>query len=677
MRNSRTEQAIFLGPRAENTDEFERLLLEVLHDHTFWRRNQYAADPRLVTEAEKRSDAYSEASARLRDELYQILAELKQGAPLYSPRQIGHMVSDPSIPALIGYFAGLLYNQNNVVAEAAPETVRKERAYMDALARMVGYPSILPERIPAEQRGRRDRYSWGHLASGGTSANIEAMWVARNVRLYPLAIRLLAALDDRFADLATDEITTVAGQRARLSDLSTFEILNLPIEGVTALHRRTRRWLGQQEGSLVDAFGELLPSVRKSGLAGLMQRHNEVFRSDPMRVPVVLASKSAHYCWGKALDIVGLGANQLHLLPTDRRQRLDLDALEEALYRNAERGVATLMVVGILGSTEEGAVDPIHRIEDLRARMAADGLFFWHHVDAAFGGYLASALPRDGSGRALDYAASGDSLLDRDVYDATAAIERTDSITIDPHKWGYVPYPAGAVLFREYAVRDAIAYAAPYLPTEEEAGFGGFLGRWTIEGSRPGASAVAAYLSQAVLPLDPSGHGEMVRRCLSSRMQLVRALEAAFEGGAVRFRLLAEPDTVGFCFVLVPRGARTLVEVDSYMRTVWRDVSVDERAGAALPHFILSKTEVRAADEQQLMSDVLGPRIDINDGTESLLFLRAFKVNPFVSTWNQHDASFAEQFASFMRDVAHSHLMDQSEHDADGFDDSIPELLLR
>src|SRR5690606_39790232 len=121
--------------------------------------------------------AYEETSARLRDELFQILAELKRGAPLYAPRQIGHMVSDPTLPALVGYFAGLLYNQNNVVAEAAPETVRKERAYVAALARMIGYPPLLTERLPAHARRERTAYSWGHLAGGGTLANIEALWV--------------------------------------------------------------------------------------------------------------------------------------------------------------------------------------------------------------------------------------------------------------------------------------------------------------------------------------------------------------------------------------------------------------------------------------------------------------------------------------------------------------------
>src|SRR5690606_39908558 len=136
--------------------------------------NYHPADPRLITEEVKRSAAYERAEAHLRDELFQILAELKRGAPLFSPRQVGHMVSDPTLPALVGYFAGLLYNLNNVVAEAAPESVRKEVAYVAALTRMIGYPPMLPERLSPEALRSRTPFSWGHLCGGGTLANLEA-----------------------------------------------------------------------------------------------------------------------------------------------------------------------------------------------------------------------------------------------------------------------------------------------------------------------------------------------------------------------------------------------------------------------------------------------------------------------------------------------------------------------
>jgi hypothetical protein len=258
-------EALFLGPKAENAEFLERLLREVLHDHVFWRRNVHPADPRLISEGDKRGAVYEEATARLHDELFQILAELKRGVPLYSPRQTAHMVSDPTIPALVGYFAGLLYNQNNVVAEAAPETVRKEGGYVAALARMVGYPQLLPERLPPEADGPQAPFSWGHLASGGTVANIEALWLARNVRLYPLAVRLLATTDPAYGALGEIEVESLGGGLGPLAALRTFELQNIPVAGVTALHRRVRALVAEGGRDALAAFEDALPSVRQGG----------------------------------------------------------------------------------------------------------------------------------------------------------------------------------------------------------------------------------------------------------------------------------------------------------------------------------------------------------------------------------------------------------------------------
>jgi glutamate/tyrosine decarboxylase-like PLP-dependent enzyme len=649
------DHAAFLGPKAENADELERLLLEVLHDHTFWRRNFHPEDPRLIAESDKRTEAFAQTAASIRDELFQILAELKRGAPLYSPRQIGHMVSDPTLPALVGYFAGMLYNQNNVVAEAAPETVRKEHAFMAALARMVGYPPMLPERLPAGARRQRTAFSWGHLASGGTGANLEALWVARNVRLYPLAVRLLAR-ERAFAEFGEFAVAPAGrGEAVPLTALRTFELLNLPVRSITELHLRVRARLAEAGREAAVAFEAAFPSVRKAGLAGLMQRYNDAFPGDQMRAPVVFASRAAHYGWGKAMDVVGLGAAGLVTLPTDDNLRLDVGALEAAIREHASREVPTLMVIGICGTTEEGAVDPLHRIQALRNRLRDEGLVLWHHADAAFGGYLAAALPRDASGAAPPFdpdEPTGSGILGRDVYDAVAALAEVDSITIDPHKWGYIPYPAGAVLFRDFHVRDSIAFAAPYLPETEQTGFGGFLGRWTLEGSRPGAPAVSAYLSQAVLPLDPSGHGALVRDCIAASRALVDALERQFADGPVAFRPLAQPDSVGFCFALVPRGDVSIPELNALTRRLWRNLSVDGRSDVSAYQFILSKTEVPVAHYRGPVERMLGRALREDEAHETLMLLRSFILDPFVAAWNRLDDPFAERFARCLGEIA-------------------------
>jgi len=656
-------KAAFLGPKGENADELERLLLEVLRDHVFWRRNFHPRDPRLIDERDKRTEAFDDMSARLRDELSKILAELKRAAPLYSPRQVAHIVSDPSLPAFVGYFAGLLYNQNNVVAEVSPETVREERAYFTALAEMVGYPDFLPETLPRDARTRRSAYSWGHLCSGGTVANLEALWIARNVRLYPLAVRLVTEQTDEFASFADLTVTTATGEREALRGLSTWRLSNLPIDEITDLHLRIKATLSDEPPERAEAFQEALPSVRNAGLASFLLQYNQAFPDDPARLPKVLISQATHYCWQKNMDLVGLGADALEHLPVDDRIRLDPDALWERLHECIENKQPVLGVVSIAGTTEEGAIDPLNEIEAVRDKVQAAGLTFWHHCDAAFGGFFASLLPKTEAGdfvppETLDDDLSGpDGLLRLDNAEALTALSETDSLTIDPHKFGYVPYPAGAVLFRDYHVRDAIAYEAPYLSDEDRAGFGGFLGQWTLEGSRPGAVAVSCYLSQAMVPLTPDGHGRFMRNCIEANQQLFDALTRRFAAteGELELRPFHPPETVAFCFVVAPAtGIESVTSLNEYTNRIWQQMTVDGREDIGQYAFLLSRTEVDVAEYEHVLHDMLPDDVlrEAVDSGADLTLLRTCLMNPFQTDWNTGEETFAERVANFVYDVA-------------------------
>ena len=662
-RSDALHKAAFLGPKGENADELERLLLEVLRDHVFWRRNFHPRDPRLIDEGDKRTEAFDDMSARLRDELSKILAELKRAAPLYSPRQVAHIVSDPSLPAFVGYFAGLLYNQNNVVAEVSPETVREERAYFKALAEMVGYPTFLPETLPRDARTRRAAYSWGHLCSGGTVANLEALWIARNIRLYPLAVRLAAEDTDKFTSMEDLEVTTAEGERAALGALSTWQLSNLPIDAITDLHLRIKATLGDGPPKRAQAFQEALPSVRKAGLASFLLQYNRTFPDDPARLPKVLISQATHYCWQKNMDLVGLGADALEHLPVDDRIRLNPEALHERLQQCIEERQPVLGVVSIVGTTEEGAIDPLHEIEAVRDEVANEGLTFWHHCDAAFGGFFSSLLPKTDDGAFVppedldDDLAGPDGLVGPDNTKALTSLPETDSLTIDPHKFGYVPYPAGAVLFRDYHVRDAIAYKAPYLADDDRAGFGGFLGQWTLEGSRPGAVAVSCYLSQAMVPLTPDGHGRFMRNCMKANQDLFAALRDRFAAteGELALRPFHRPETVAFCFVIAPgEGVESVASLNAYTNRIWQQMTVDGREDINQYDFLLSRTEVDVAGYAHVLEGLLPADVvaEAADNDETLTLLRTCLMNPFQTDWNTEDGSFAERVADFLYDVA-------------------------
>src|SRR5215831_2577521 len=206
----------FLGPKAENADMLERLVLEALRDCVFWRRNFHPEDDIIITEKVKREDAFQDSLALVRQEFLTLLANLKRDVPFYSPRYIGHMLGDQLLPAIAAYFAAMLHNPNNVTLEASPITTQYEMEVARQLAQLMGYTGE----------------TWGHITSGGTIANFEALWVARNLKFFPFAAREAAralALEDLPVTLPTGETINLvtADENWLLVNVDTDEALKL------------------------------------------------------------------------------------------------------------------------------------------------------------------------------------------------------------------------------------------------------------------------------------------------------------------------------------------------------------------------------------------------------------------------------------------------------------------
>src|SRR5690606_5869297 len=105
-----------------------------------------------------------------------LLSELKMDVPFFSPRYVAHMTGDLSLPGLIGYDAVLLYNSNNVSVEASPVTLKYELEVGPQFARLFRIYEV--------------KY-YGHITSGGTVANFESVFYAKNCRFLPAAMGLM------------------------------------------------------------------------------------------------------------------------------------------------------------------------------------------------------------------------------------------------------------------------------------------------------------------------------------------------------------------------------------------------------------------------------------------------------------------------------------------------------
>jgi glutamate/tyrosine decarboxylase-like PLP-dependent enzyme len=394
--------AWFLGPKAENADIMEAMLLQILRDYVYWRKNYFPGDPILINRNLQRQfeDEHDSANQRL----HELMAELRRNFPFYSPRYVAHELSDTLMSSVLGYIAGMLFNPNNVTPEAAPVTTELEIDACNAILEMLGYkaPPPIP---PADEDPRKyyerlsaKEFGWSHITSGGTVANIEALWVARQVRYFPLAVKHAAKarnLDIRIKlpsappqDTGTD-----------IRDVDDYQLLVLkPNEAIYLLSKYVTQ-VGKAEGipqTEFDRIGQLAwkyinasPYAPSRGTGTLFSKFQ----------PVILVAGSSHYSINKAADIIGVGPANILSIRTDSRFRMDVADLERVLDSVIRKKQVPLCVIATAGTTEEGAVDPIDHILDLRAKFEKErNVSFWLHIDAAWGGFIRSLFclePKD------------------------------------------------------------------------------------------------------------------------------------------------------------------------------------------------------------------------------------------------------------------------------------------
>lgn len=293
----------------------------------------------------------------------------------YAPTFIGHMTS--ALPyfhlALSKLMVGL--NQNLVKIETSKAFTPLERQTLGMLHNLI----YQQDNAFYDKYLHSAEHSLGAFCSGGTIANITALWVARNLALGPK--------------------------------------------------------LG-------------FPGVSKAGLAS-------AYRHYGIQNLGLMSSRRGHYSLGKAVDVLGIGRDNMISIESPKQI---LEPAKALAFGKAyqERGNKLLAIVGIAGTTETGHVDPLSELADVAQELGC-----WFHVDAAWGG---ATLFSNRYRHKLD------------------GIEKADSVTIDAHKQMYVPMGAGMAIFKDPTASNSVRHHAQYILREGSKD----LGATTLEGSRNG-----------------------------------------------------------------------------------------------------------------------------------------------------------------------------------------------
>lgn len=595
-------KALFLGDKGENVDLFKDILLKMVDEHVGWRQNYQPQDLPVITPFDKSSKSFQDTADHMRSVFNVLSSKLRsKSLPWHTAGRFwGHMNSETLMPAIIAYSAAMLWNGNNVAYESSPGTSEMEEEVGHELAKLMSYK-------PGE--------SWGHICADGSIANLEGLWYARNIKSLPLA----------FKEVVPE---MVEGK-------SEWELLNMSTEEIM---------------DIVQKVPEKMDDVKAvSARSG----------KNLQKLGKWLFPQTKHYSWPKAGDIIGIGLDQVEAIDVDSEYRMDITKLEQRIRELAAEKIPVLGVVGVVGSTEEGQIDHIDKIVELRKKLSKEGIYFYIHIDAAYGGYARSIF-LDENDQFIDYDKIDevykkhhiftdmklkDEWLTEDIYNAFKAFSEVESVTIDPHKMGYIPYSAGAIAIRDIRMREAISYFATYV-FEKGADIPALLGAYILEGSKAGATAAAVWTAHKVLPLNVTGYGKLMGASIEGAYRFYNFLKDKkfnVNGKTIVLHPLTKPDFNMVDYVFNEEGNTDLVKMNKLNHDFF-DYASYVKGGLYSNEFITSHTDFAIPDYGNSPLEFvksLGFTEAEWDRAGKVTILRACALSPYA-----HDEATFEDYAA-------------------------------
>ncbi|MDX1745077.1 MAG: pyridoxal-dependent decarboxylase [Halobacteriales archaeon] len=328
-----------------------------------------------------------------------------------------------------------------------------------------------------------------------------------------------------------------------------------PAPSAVEIERRTIEWTAEMIGYPRDCGGMFTSGGTMANLTGILTglratvdddtRQRGLQHTDsPGRYTIYMADHEGHSSIYRVAEIIGLGRDAVRLVPSTDQFTMDLDALEACLDEDAANGDVPFCVVGQVGSINVGAIDPLSGIADI---CEARGL--WFHADGACGA-VGAILPEK-----------------RPQYDG---LDRANSVTLDPHKWLYIPYECGCTLVRNAdLLPEAFAMHASYLRGTERTPYEGLDYYEAGPQMSRGFRALKVWMSLKQYGLE--GYRQLLSQNVRCAEHLDRRVRAADD-----FVALHEPNLYIYSFQYAPpdlRGAANdgTIEreaVDEYLDTL-------------------------------------------------------------------------------------------------------------
>ncbi len=254
-------------------------------------------------------------------------------------------------------------------------------------------------------------------------------------------------------------------------------------KGTKATEEKTIQIIGEVL-NLDNDYGNIVTGGTEANIIAVRAARNHARKYKGIKNGEIILPRSAHFSFKKAADMMNLKIVEADL---DDNYKIDVESLKNKITQN------TVAIVAIAGTTELGLIDPIEEISEIAFK---NNIYF--HVDAAFGGFSIPFLKNIGY----------------DYPEFDFRLPGVSSITVDPHKMGLAPIPAGGIIFRKKEYLEVMAVDSPYLTVKTQS---------TIVGTRLGASTVATY---ALLKyFGKSGYSKMADGLMKNTYFLKDSLE--------------------------------------------------------------------------------------------------------------------------------------------------------
>lgn len=228
----------------------------------------------------------------------------------------------------------------------------------------------------------------------------------------------------RFFSFVTSAVSPYSLAGSVLSDIYNINACGYQMStGAAMIEEKLIAWMGSLAGFPKTCGGIFTSGGSLSNLTGLIAARFNTLSEEDYGRGVAYLSDQAHSSVKKGMKLMGLRRDQIRIIPCDDSYKIRLDLLEEAIQEDIAAGKKPFLLVGSMGTTNTGSIDPLPELGRIKEKFG-----LWLHVDGAFGG----------------------SILLSDIYRNLAkGLELADSFSWDLHKWAMQVYSCSACIVRD------------------------------------------------------------------------------------------------------------------------------------------------------------------------------------------------------------------------------------